>query len=45
MTNLDIIFEILDSRLVETREDEHFEIEESLTDFELEPITFEPYDN
>ena len=41
--NLDIIFEILDSRLVESREDEHFEIEESLTDFDLETVEFEPY--
>lgn len=44
MSNLDIIFEILDNRLADSRDSERLEIEEALDGFELETVEFEPYD-
>lgn len=45
MSNLDIIFEILDNRLADSRDNERLEIEEALDGFELETVEFESYDN
>jgi hypothetical protein len=44
MSNLDIIFEILDNRLADGRDNERQEIEEALYGFELETVEFVDYD-